>query len=394
MCVLLPMADEEGMMAEFLTKRVNDMRDLGRGRSLEIHFRPGQPGEITVTSDGFVKQKIPPLHPLVGRDGDDDNEPPPVEGLTRRIDLLRPGAAAPVATVTAGQNQGQVPLRYVATAADLIHAGDWVCRVTNLSNSAGTFRTSVSYVSNVEIRSATFDLGLLNQLLFQAVGAAGIKIHLESSSSEDQKLSFVSWSQAITDVVGKDRESFAIAHAHGRRLRDLSSYSDFRGLRVGVRAKGGASDVVIQVLVGFETEGTELQSMSDFTPSVDIQSLDFLLEISLDGNPRVEVTTVATILGGKVDVSDEVRDGFHEAILDSLRKHDVPDKARVGIPKFLTRLMRLGLGARIHRAHVDGQRLVVFYYRDPVLISVPPTPVNTARGTARHAGVIKRTGAN
>jgi hypothetical protein len=465
-------------MAEYLTKTIDDSRDLWPGRALEVRFRPG-PGPITVTSRGVaVVVERPSGGPgspwgqnptIVDESLSDTGIGERIEELVElplRIDLLHPGTPAPAQTVTGTPHQGAMQLRYNATSQDLSSVGEWVCRVTNVSESdlKGTFNTKVSYTSPVEIRTATFDLGLLNQLFFQVVEALGLEVRLYTSASAAQKRSRVSWSESVTKLLlDKDNENETLKEKILKKLaeeapqvlekiefnnattalnvrlpsihtekeveidiplipnpsfdipltvdiRDLNS----RELHITLREQDGTShNAVIDAAVQFETAGpTEILAKTPASISiprvgeigvgarVDLTSLTMKMSFRLiDGTPSAAVNVTATAsasLIGVTDVEWEVGKAIGDALQGRIREYLDPPAVRStvrdGVAAFLKALMRLGSDARLQSVKVDGRKLVVRYYREPVLMTVrPPDFQGIVRPTLDFEGIVRPT---
>jgi hypothetical protein len=375
-------------MAEFLPKVVSIDEHLEPGASHEIRFRPQKPGDISVRCQGIDLI----LHQNRGH----------------RVDLIRPGVAQPVATKSVNDHQGPLSLRFPATQAHLQIEGDWVCRLTNISDSGGTFRGTVTFLSDIELHTATFDLDLLNHILSELVEIIGLKLKLETSNSIP--LSELSWSWTITELLSDPEHAekfsnykqqleeqvggvlqpggykFHFPHIEVATPELIGEEDDF--VSVGIRDLNldnrsprlsitndttGALEILIHL--GFETQGVELVTVTDFVTG-DIEHLSITVHVSLTGQSDVEcdASGKADFTVGSMDISDRIRSAVvtKRSMLNRLVvQHGLSDR----ITGFITTLMRLDTTARIHQVRVEPRRLVVSYFHGFPMIVIPEPPV-------------------
>jgi phospholipase C len=113
-----------------LMTSVQDHAQLTGGDTQTIRFRPAQPGRITIAST--IDKRI--QHSESGNLG--------------TVALLRPGNNVRLINTTplGGQSLG---LSYIATAADLAVAGDWIGSVINDTETTANFQTRIIYVQDL-----------------------------------------------------------------------------------------------------------------------------------------------------------------------------------------------------------------------------------------------------
>jgi len=116
---------EEQFSASPSLASVHDIGSIAAGGTRDIQFRPGQPGEISVTSVAASFSGIP--------------------GDLGSASLFLSGSNVSLTTSFGTVSQGEVDLTYMATAADLESAGYWKCTITNLTGVEILFSTTIEY---------------------------------------------------------------------------------------------------------------------------------------------------------------------------------------------------------------------------------------------------------
>jgi hypothetical protein len=114
-------------MSNSATSTISEQATLSAGDSQSIHFRPGQPGNVSVhsvPSPSFAHTET---------------------GLLAEVFLRRPGSTTPVATAKFKVPSPSIGLGYDATAAELAIAGEWTCEIVNASLDAINFATGVTF---------------------------------------------------------------------------------------------------------------------------------------------------------------------------------------------------------------------------------------------------------
>jgi hypothetical protein len=367
-------------MPDFVPVTHSDQAVVGGGDMHTVRFRPDQPGTVSVRSTASHA----PTHSETGQLG--------------RLDLLRPGSATPVASNKAAIGQNLLALTHAVTAAELAPAGDWTCRVFNATEANITFDTEITYPSTVQLehKTATFDVELLDLILAEAVAAGGLGWHIESSGSPDDQRSFVSWSQNVGDSLPDPYKGMS---SYWFQVPDYRAESDFAVVSatwVVIRITGFDSDPDAPVTAALSSENgvPALQVSVTFKPDtakavaidsdVDLDKLDIELTVQsltvdagidfygngLTVTPNLALTV--TVAGIDIGLSSYVNDKVASAVNDHLA--GLPTATlRQYIDDFFVNLMRLGTDATIQSYQSDGTTLTVNY-----TIPAPPHPVAVA----------------
>src|SRR5882724_11272648 len=118
---------EDAQQLPPLMTSVQDQGQMAGGDTRTIHFRPAQPGQITIATN--IDKTI--THSESGKLGS--------------VLLRRPGNST-LLTRSFPIGGHSLGLSYVATTADLAVAGDWICSVLNATETSATFQTRITYV--------------------------------------------------------------------------------------------------------------------------------------------------------------------------------------------------------------------------------------------------------
>lgn len=128
-------------MPEYVPETTTESRAMASDESLEIEFRPKNPGLVTITASASWDRLIPP------------------DPTKRRLELLAPDRDKPVAT---SESRGITPgsrLDFSVSEEDLTSSGQWRARIVNIERMEDTeeFELAVSYPSDTEILTAEMD---------------------------------------------------------------------------------------------------------------------------------------------------------------------------------------------------------------------------------------------
>lgn len=315
-------------------------QDISGPGGHEIHFRPGEVGQINIQSHIVSPGRQPPGEPL----------------YEFTISLLRPGQTTPFASKRTTAGQTVLTLNHTITAADLVPAGDWTCFVENGSGPVSTLATTLTYPTGWPIHTVSFDIELLNLLIIEALKVAQPKMHLQSSSQQSDNESQVSWSEAATKIFGGP------IMFHLPEFRTSWSFIPFtyrvvnlETLDITANMSTGAPPA-IEVQLTF-TDGDHLRGGTSHTPDIDIRSLKGHLEILFDGSISASFSVSAHVYDVGIDVSDTVASQLASSLTAQLQKAAV----RTRLDAFFSGLLRLGANAVIIGYDVAGGALIVSY---------------------------------
>jgi hypothetical protein len=293
--------------------------------------------------------------------------------------LHAPGSATALgtpATVRPGEQNATVT--YMAQAGDLVAPGEWVCSIKNLSNADLGLQTTITYPGGEVLReeSGTFDVGLLNILIAEAVRVAGLRVHLGSRA-----VSLLA-SDALLALLARDNPLLAFP------IGDIG----IGGYTIGVQEI--ADDLIPQLAVDVGQTGQyPVATVSASLPvpdrivatgvpfgidaHADVGWLDATVEVDFGGNVQItpSVSASLTIAGASFDISS-LLEGFVSpaAVAAALASaHLGPDAIRPIIDNFFIKLMRLGPGAVVRRYQASDTLLTVDYAYPPHPVGPPET---------------------
>jgi hypothetical protein len=372
-------------MADFVVQTTSDNAVIAAGESRTIQFRPAEPGNVAVRSV--------PAQPAAHSES----------GFLGSLDLRRPGSTQPLASSETRTGGTVLALRYQATAADLVTPGNWTCEVANATDVDQVFDTEISYPSStpapqVVNKTATFDVGLLNLIIAEAVTDSGLSWHLESSASDADPESFVAWSPAVADTLpGAWRGQIYYPF----RIADYRKDSDFdvgtvnwvvvrivnfdadptSPVSVALTASGGAAQLAINVT--FQADTAKLVvidsdvDLDKVDLEVDINSLVVSVIVGFDGSLSATADAVLTLLVAGVEAAD-LSQGMSVTMQDALNNGWITnlqtELVQAYLNKFFVSLMRLGPQAEIQSYESDGVTLTVNYTVPAPAGVPPPTP--------------------
>ena len=246
--------------------------------------------------------------------------------------MLRPTGGSTVATASANIGSSSVGLKYTTTAADLATPGDWTCRIFNASLIASTFTTRITSsaspaVVDYPIKTASFDIALLGNLLQEAANTAALRVHLEASGDGSKK-SVVSWSVPVANLIDGSTDSwFHIddvsksvtllnATLINATFRLLNLNSDPAGLSVGV----STDPLAITATLGFDAGGALLKSETTGVPDGTFDLFQITLTVNFDGTivPECNVKATINIASFEYDVSSDVKSNVESHIADMI----------------------------------------------------------------------------
>lgn len=359
-------------VTDFVIHAASDQAVIAGGDTRTIPFRPQRAGRITIRST----PEHPPTHSETGSLG--------------RLDLRRPGRATPLATVKPHIGATVLAVSYEATDADLVPTGDWTCDVTNATEVDLTFDTVISYPSIVPLEKAdaTFDVGLLNLLLAETIADAELRLHVESSGSEDDPRTVVSWSPVVANLLpapfkGQGSHAFFLADTRIEHNFDIIGTVTAAVVRVTgldsdpdvpIRAVLSSSDQlpVVQVDLAFKTDTAQLAAIdSDLNLDVaqikiQVHSFTVHAELAFDGTIRATCETSAKLvfppgaLVGELDISGLFKSKVDDALAGAASGVD-RQSLRQAIDAFYIGLMRLGSESTVRAYTIAGETLTVSY---------------------------------
>ena len=360
-----------------------------------ISFRPGEPGPVNVRS--IPHSQTSPLRSEVNELG--------------RIELWRPGRSTALASQNAALTAGVLGVGYTATAEDLATPGNWTCRIHNLTLNDIVFDTTITYLSDHVLQTASFDVGLLNLILSEAAAQAQIQVHLQSSN-DGSKLSSVSWSPLLDQYLGTPGPfDFHVddptPKGHKYRVVGLNTTSAILFV--------DSASLQLTLRLTFDGGKSALKSLdSAFAQNIDIDQDSLVLDIGFgfDGTLRAACTARATlsaddfadsaadlITGQDADVSADVASNLQQKALSQLQAPLVigsktvelsPQLIKQFIDRIFILLMRLAAPpqdavrpatyqATVQGCRIDGNgALVVNYFVEAVA-----SPVLSAEAVRR-----------
>jgi hypothetical protein len=334
---------------------VSDERKIGGTSSHYILFRVVAPGPITIHSD-------PADHPNHSE-----------SGLLGWLILRRPGNNTPVKQEAQLTDQFMA-LTYQATAADVAVGGTWTCQVYNGADYGFIWHTNIrGFITDIPFQTASFDIGLLNLLLAEAVTTAEVQLHLESSG-DDTPRSTVLWSAAIAPLMNGSRgRSF--------HLDDQPYETDIGDVVFRIKNLDAeptdplflllTNPLRLELRLRFRTDNALLEALDWEVPDITISSFEAGLSVDFDGTIYPFCSTTATLRFNSIDVSHDVADAVVKALRDrmfgdpELAQFFSSDQVQSYINSFFTRLLRLGQQAQIRGYRADGPHLIVDHYPTP-----------------------------
>lgn len=339
------------------TSTVSVQTKVLEGDFQEIHFRPGVPGVIGVSS---VPSTTKPRSEL---------------GQLAVIAVQRPGNTNPLARVTYKvNNPSPLLLSYHPTAADLVTPGDWTCIVSNESLDAITFSTDVTFPIDIPLATASIDIEFLNLVLSKVVDAAAIQIHIESSDdgiprshlSLSLDVAALSKLPAFSQFNIPNQEKTALGIPFVYRILNLDSDPAYPIVFF-------STDPALKVEMRFDTTNAKLVAQNLPAPDINIEFFNIEITISFDGSFQPVCNAIAHLAFDNIDFSSDVASGAQDAINPYIQQSPafapLRDKKQVRglIDSLFIDMMRLGKPAQIQiqSYRVDGQTLTVTYFLRP-----------------------------
>jgi hypothetical protein len=263
-----------------------------------------------------------------------------------------------------------------------------------------TFDTAVTYLDATPLdhRTATFDVGLLNLIIAEAVHDAAVTWHLQSSASEDEHASRVTWSDAVAAFLGGQTElDFRIPDI---RIEHNFDVGDLTLLVLRIENFDSDPDAPVVAFVTADDVGTpQVEVVIPFLPdTAKIVAVDS--DVNLDGlDIEADVSSlevdVALGFSGVLSATSSGAGELHVAgnavydlgsdlsltvpqNLNGVLGGLAPATVRHTLDTFFIGLMRLGPKARIDRYLTDGTTLTVAY-SVPVTSPTPPVKPPTVK---------------
>ena len=365
-------------MSGFASVTVSDQAGIPAGQSRSIGFRPGRPGPVTVIS---TPAEQPPKS---------QSEP----GVLGSVEIVTASGAA-VAWKSAPIGAVALGLTYDATAADLVAQGNWTCRITNFSPISTSFTTTITSVSGFPVRTASFDVSLLNAILLEATALAAVCVRLQSSSDNSDQ-SVVSWSIPVANLIGGSVEArFNVADPTDAiiaigdhkifnaswRLLNLNSNPSFTSIAVQ------SNPLAMVATLEFDATGALLNSNTTGVPDLNLGAFAITIAVGFDGRvtPACSASASVSVAGFTIDESSTVESNVAAAITGKLNGLSVsPVDIRGILDRFFISLMRLNGQIAVPRSvatvpgvanvtgyAVQGDSLVVTYYLTPATSTLP-----------------------
>jgi hypothetical protein len=330
-------------MPEFQTLDTSDQAVIAGGSRRDIHFRPGAPGPISARS-------VPTNAPTHSE-----------TGLLGKLLFRRPGSATPVASSSTKVGQKVMALDYTVTAADLAAAGDWICEVINSTDNNVSFKTDVTYPSNIQLitRTATIDIPFLNILLSNAARAAQLRLYLQSSpTSPGTAESMASWSPDVpaklnglaqfkfhVDDPEKDGLTF--------RLVNLNSQTASLGFKPG--------SLTMELFLNFDVKNGKMVGLN-VAPDIQLDFFAITIQLDFAGNITPICDTKAILRFNSWDISSDVKGQVESDIISRVADAKLtPQAVAAQMFKYFSLLLRLGPEERISGFSLQGNNLVITY---------------------------------
>jgi hypothetical protein len=353
-------------MPDFANQTKSDQANVGPKSHHDILFQPGQPGPISISStrpSSLLKSLAETGH----------------------LELYRPGSTAPAAARLGVAGSSVLDLDFAATTADLAVKGDWTCRVFNDGTDSAVYSTTITFVGDLPIKTASFDIALLNVMLSEVAATAAVRVHLESSGDTSAR-SVASWSVPVANLLGGSVETrFHIDNTqHTVGIDGHGLHPTFQLL--GLNSVPGFPTLFLQTnplaLVldfRFDTEGSVLKSSELLVPDIELSAFAISATVSFAGEIVPTCDVVATVNDLGIDESDTVSTAVVSAITAKFAALGLtPALVRQKIDIFFIDLLRLNATsgnpgkflilpafAQVLSYQVQGSSLVVSY------ISVP-----------------------
>lgn len=356
-------------MADFVVLTKSDVTTISGQDSHAVTFRPVQAGKIFVRST--------PAHPPKTS----------ASGYLGRVVLNRPGKPDPLASYKARIGHTALELSYSVMDTDLDPKGDWTCWVYNDTEANLSFDTEIFYPSGTppEHKIATFDIGLLNLLFAEAIAAAQLAVHIQSSPSEDDKESRISWSPAVAaslpgDMKGQTDHVFSVPDYRwdSDLLLGTATWAVFRLLNFDsdpnapVQTWVVSSDGVpsLEVRMALNADAAKVVAIDS---DIDLDRLDVEFDVhapridaTIDfygtvANVTVDMSGTATVAGVAIaSLGDYFKDKLQSKVASWLGELD-PTLVRQYVDAFFVNLMRLGPHAKVDSYQSDDKTLTVRY---------------------------------
>lgn len=355
---------------------ISDQTLILGGGTRNIQFRPSQPGPINIQSVATD----PPLHSE--------------SGFLGWLNLLNPaGKIVATERTKVGKNQNLLTVTFQTTAADLTAPGQWTCQVANGTEVNLTFTTRITNVGSTPLKTASFDVGMLNVLLANITAAAQFTINIGNG------VGVLAWSSAFAAFLNNQTlTSFQVANQPAGPYNIFSFGLEGFSLQPGFPVLQFLTTPLVFRLTLLFNPGATLKAESAGTQDVHIQSFKLTADLDLNGFLQVTCDTKATH-GGVVgtldtgDPSDDLKNGVESAIRTEIDKTSTdangnpvasplsPDVLKPQIDRIFKLLMRLGVQATVNGYTANGDTLVVSYRPPPSVSVVNPEsgglPVST-----------------
>jgi hypothetical protein len=330
-------------MPEFQTADTSDQAVITGGSRRDIHFRPGAPGPISARS---VPDR-PPAHSE--------------SGLLGKLLFRKPGSATPVASSTTKLGQKLMALDYTVTAADLAAAGDWICEVINQTENDVSFKTDITYPSNIQLitHTATIDIPFLNILLSNAARAAQLRLHLQSSPSSPGSVeSLASWSPDIpAKLNGSSEFRFHVDDPQKDgltfRIVNLNSKTASLAFKPGT--------LTLELFLDFDVTNGKMIGLN-VAPDIDLEFFAITIQLDFSGTITPICDTKAILRFNSWDISGDVKSQVESDISSRIAEAKfTPQAVAAQMIKYFSLLLRLKPEDHITGFTSEGNNLVISY---------------------------------
>ena len=251
------------------------------------------------------------------------------------------------------------------------------------------FTTEITSVSDLPLKTASFDMPFLNTVLSEASATAALRVHLESSSDGSLQ-SVASWSVAVADLIGGSIETRFNVKDPSKTLVNIDGHTIDTTFRLlGLNSQPGfpvvallSNPLSLVLTLPFNTEGALLKANDFAVPDINIDSFQISATVNFDGTIVPECDVTAILRFNSTDVSGDVKSNVESAINSELSARGLtPAVVRQALESFFVRLMRLSgmisvrnvpkFGqAHIQGYSVSGNSLIVSYYQVPQDLTV------------------------
>jgi len=347
-------------MAEYLPIRKTKSAYLRRNEKLEIQFKPKKPGPITLMAFARWERYFPP------------------DPTRRRVALYKPGSSAAVASKTDSGLAHSTFLHYNASASEIHAVGNWTGRVTNLEDSRENFRLSVSYPSDIPLKTIVVPASLVSSFVNATIGQT--KIHVTDGNNQSyikfpasfgvpmRRFTAPRYSYTINlpwpipDIKINERVNDINSRSVDFALRNASAQFSNGSMRLTVQFEHQGKEILgtfhahlrnmkLIVNLGLETRNKKISYIRN---NVDV---DFQCSVDLVGVPDwLESKVLDPIIGYSRKIRNSVENAVSAIFSQESTRRAFSDAITAKVQTLL------GANAKIYSVKVQGGKLTVKYY--------------------------------